>query len=90
MFVESVLRFGLPVNFQGMVLLPPRKQVRHTLHYLEEDVSSNGVLNHVLCVQVKKLREALNELYFHLDSAAGIGGGGGEDLPTGLAGFGQV
>jgi len=63
-FVESVLRFGLPVNFQGMVLLPPRKQV-------------------------KKLREALNELYFHLDSAAGIGGGGGEDLPTGLAGFGQ-
>ena len=26
-FVESVLRFGLPVNFQGMVLLPQRKQV---------------------------------------------------------------
>ena len=26
-FVESVLRFGLPVNFQGMVLAPQRKQV---------------------------------------------------------------
>ena len=26
-FVESVLRFGLPVNFQGMVLLPQKKQV---------------------------------------------------------------
>jgi len=61
-FVESVLRFGLPVNFQGMVLLPQKKQT-------------------------KKLRETLNDLYFHLDSAGGIGGG--EDVPTGLAGFGQ-
>ena len=63
MFVESVLRFGLPVNFQGMVLQPQRKQV-------------------------KKLRETLNDLYLHLDSAAGLGGG--EDLPTGLTGFGQA
>ena len=55
-FVESVLRFGLPVNFQGMVLAPQRKQV-------------------------KKLRETLNDLYLHLDSAAGLGGG--EELPTG-------
>jgi len=61
-FVESVLRFGLPVNFQGMVLLPQKKQM-------------------------KKLRETLNDLYFHLDSAGGFGGG--EELPTGLAGFGQ-
>jgi len=61
-FVESVLRFGLPVNFQGMVLLPQKKQI-------------------------KKLRETLNDLYFHLDSAGGIGGG--EELPSGLAGFGQ-
>jgi len=61
-FVESVLRFGLPVNFQGMVLLPQKKQT-------------------------KKLRDTLNELYFHLDSAGGIGGG--EELPSGLAGFGQ-
>jgi V-type H+-transporting ATPase subunit C len=61
-FVESVLRFGLPVNFQGMVMLPQRKQI-------------------------KKLRETLNDLYFHLDSAGGIGGG--EELPSGLAGFGQ-
>jgi len=61
-FVESVLRFGLPVNFQGMVVLPQRKQI-------------------------KKLRETLNDLYFHLDSAGGIGGG--EELPSGLAGFGQ-
>ena len=61
-FVESVLRFGLPVNFQGMVLAPQRKQI-------------------------KKLRETLNELYIHLDSAAALGGS--EDLPTGLAGFGQ-
>ena len=55
-FVESVLRFGLPVNFQGMVLNPQRKQV-------------------------KKLRETLNDLYLHLDSAAGLGGG--EELPAG-------
>jgi len=61
-FVESVLRFGLPVNFQGMVLAPQRKQI-------------------------KKLRETLNDLYLHLDSAAGLGGG--EELPSGLAGFGQ-
>merc|ERR1711994_512342 len=61
-FVESVLRFGLPVNFQGMVLNPQRKQV-------------------------KKLRECLNDLYLHLDSAAGLGGG--EELPAGMAGFGQ-
>ena len=79
-FVESVLRFGLPVNFQGMVLNPQRKQV-------------------------KKLRETLNDLYLHLDSAAGLGGG--EEIPgnekwkvywagnkliisiPGLAGFGQ-
>jgi len=27
-FVESVLRFGLPVNFQGMILLPQRKQMK--------------------------------------------------------------
>merc|ERR1712191_37644 len=27
-FVESVLRFGLPVNFQGMVMLPQKKQVK--------------------------------------------------------------
>jgi len=62
-FVESVLRFGLPVNFQGMVVLPQKKQV-------------------------KKLRECLNDIYFHLDSAGGDVAGG-EDLPTGLAGFGQ-
>jgi len=62
-FVESVLRFGLPVNFQGMVLLPQKKQV-------------------------KKLRECLNDIYFHLDSAGGYVAGG-EDLPSGLAGFGQ-
>ena len=60
MFVESVLRFGLPVNFQGMVLAPQRKQV-------------------------KKLRECLNDLYLHLDSAAGLGGG--EELPTGEHSF---
>merc|ERR1719466_682843 len=60
-FVESVLRFGLPVNFQGMVVLPQKKQV-------------------------KKLRECLNDIYFHLDSAGGYVAGG-EDLPTGLAGY---
>lgn len=60
-FVESVLRYGLPVNFQGMVLLPQKKTQ-------------------------KKLRDTLNHLYTHLDSA---GGGGAEmDMPAGL-GFGQ-
>ena len=51
MFVESVLRFGLPVNFQGMVLLPQKKTT-------------------------KKLRDTLNQLYSHLDAAAGGGSGG--------------
>lgn len=60
-FVESVLRFGLPVNFQGMILLPQKKTS-------------------------KKLRETLNQLYSHLDSAAG--GGNDADVPAGL-GFGQ-
>lgn len=60
-FVESVLRFGLPVNFQGMVMLPQKKTV-------------------------KKLRETLNDIYFHLDSAGGYAGG--DDLPAGLGGFG--
>jgi len=59
-FVESVLRFGLPVNFQGMILLPQKKQT-------------------------KKLREVLNDLYLHLDTAGAIGGS--EDIPQGL-GFG--
>lgn len=63
-FVESVLRFGLPVNFQGMVVLPQKKQV-------------------------KKLRECLNDIYFHLDSAGGFVGGADLDLPSGLGGFGQ-
>merc|ERR550519_1591144 len=62
-FVESVLRYGLPVNFQAMCLLPQKKQV-------------------------KKLRETLNDLYFHLDSPGAIGGTSNEDIPTGL-GFAQ-
>lgn len=62
-FVESVLRFGLPVNFQGMVVMPTQRK------------------------QVKKLRETLNDLYFHLDSAGAIAGCEA-DMPTGL-GFGQ-
>ena len=61
-FVESVLRFGLPVNFQGMVLLPQKKTTR-------------------------KLRETLNQLYAHLDSAGGAGDQQ-DDVPAGL-GFGQ-
>ena len=79
-FVESVLRFGLPVNFQGMVLAPQRKQVKYCHH------PDSKNLFHI-CIQSKKLRETLNELYIHLDSAAALGGS--EDLPTGLAGFGQ-
>ena len=79
-FVESVLRFGLPVNFQGMVLAPQRKQVK----YFRLVFFKN--LFHIY-IQSKKLRETLNELYIHLDSAAALGGS--EDLPTGLAGFGQ-
>ena len=80
-FVESVLRFGLPVNFQGMVLAPQRKQVIFPLKYF-------SIFQTILIsYQSKKLRETLNELYIHLDSAAALGGS--EDLPTGLAGFGQ-
>jgi len=63
-FVESVLRFGLPVNFQGMVLFPQKKTQ-------------------------KKLRETLNQLYAHLDAAAGGGSAADADVPAGL-GFGQA
>lgn len=60
-FVESVLRYGLPVNFQGMILLPQKKTQ-------------------------KKLRDSLQSLYAHLDSAGGSGAD--LDMPAGL-GFGQ-
>ncbi|XP_064159111.1 V-type proton ATPase subunit C 1-A-like isoform X2 [Anguilla rostrata] len=43
-FVESVLRYGLPVNFQTVLLQPDRKRSKH-------------------------LRELLDSLYTHLDSA---------------------
>jgi len=48
-FVESVLRYGLPVNFQAMLLHPSKKTQ-------------------------KRLREVLNQLYAHLDSAPSSGG----------------
>lgn len=48
-YVESVLRFGLPVNFQAMVLAPPRKsqkRLRELLNqhygYLESGVTKNS------------------------------------------------
>ncbi|EZA58381.1 hypothetical protein DMN91_005655 [Ooceraea biroi] len=44
-FVESVLRYGLPVNFQAILLHPHKKCAR-------------------------RLRDALNQLYAHLDSSA--------------------
>ncbi|NXS53705.1 VATC2 ATPase, partial [Brachypteracias leptosomus] len=44
-FVESVLRYGLPVNFQAMLLQPNRKSV-------------------------KRLRDALNVVFKHLDEVA--------------------
>ena len=40
-FVESVLRFGLPVNFQGMVLLPQKKQVRNLMNSTKEKTNIN-------------------------------------------------
>ena len=44
-FVESVLRYGLPVNFQAMVLLPQKKttkKLRETLNQLYEHLDSSG------------------------------------------------
>jgi len=44
-FVESVLRFGLPVNFQGMALLPQKKtskKLRETLNQLYAHLDSTG------------------------------------------------
>merc|ERR1712226_1094171 len=44
-FVESVLRFGLPVNFQGMILLPQKKtsrKLRDTLGQLYAHLDSTG------------------------------------------------
>jgi V-type H+-transporting ATPase subunit C len=65
-FVESVLRYGLPVNFQAMFVQPNKRSL-------------------------KKLREALNQLYAHLDSG-NMGGGNladmTEDMPT-LMSLGQ-
>ncbi|CAG0892402.1 unnamed protein product [Darwinula stevensoni] len=68
-FVESVLRYGLPVNFQSMLLYPNKKS------------------------NIKRLREVLTQLYSHLDSSAGTGGGNQQsdvvDIP-GLTGLGQT
>ena len=55
-------RFGLPVNFQGMVVLPQKKQATYPF---------NSVWKCTSFLQVKKLRECLNDIYFHLDSAGG-------------------
>ena len=55
-------RFGLPVNFQGMVVLPQKKQATYPF---------NSVWKYTSFLQVKKLRECLNDIYFHLDSAGG-------------------
>ncbi len=47
-FVESVLRFGLPVNFQGMILLPQKKttrKLRETLNSLYAHLDSPGGTN---------------------------------------------
>ena len=44
-FVESVLRYGLPVNFQGMVLLPQKKtqkKLRDTLNQTYAHLDSAG------------------------------------------------
>ncbi len=44
-FVESVLRFGLPVNFQGMILLPQKKtsrKLRDTLQQMYAHLDSTG------------------------------------------------
>jgi V-type H+-transporting ATPase subunit C len=44
-FVESVLRYGLPVNFQAMVLLPQKKtqkKLRETLNQLYAHLDSPG------------------------------------------------
>lgn len=51
-FVESVLRFGLPVNFQAMLILPlkSKKKLRDLLHKMYENVDSslaNGVFQDV-------------------------------------------
>ncbi|OQR75395.1 V-type proton ATPase subunit C 1-A-like [Tropilaelaps mercedesae] len=54
LFVESVLRYGLPVNFQGMLLHPQKRSAR-------------------------RLRDALNQLYSHLDNSAAVGPV--EDIP---------
>merc|ERR1711916_194422 len=44
-FVESVLRYGLPVNFQAMLMLPHRKcekKLRTALHDLFGHLDSSG------------------------------------------------
>ena len=56
-------RFGLPVNFQGMVVLPQKKQVFLLI--------MASMTSHLWIAKVKKLRECLNDIYFHLDSAGG-------------------
>lgn len=60
-FVESVLRYGLPVNFQAALLQPSKKSS-------------------------KKLRETLNQLYAHLDSA-NMGSGGQMDMADDIPGL---
>ncbi|XP_051822090.1 V-type proton ATPase subunit C 1-like [Antechinus flavipes] len=61
-FVESILRYGLPVNFQAMLLQPNKKNIkklREVLYdlYKHLDDSSGAIINFATDVQAYKLND---------------------------------
>ena len=50
LFVESVLRYGLPVNFQGMLIQPNKKtqkRLKEVLNQLYLHLDASGAAGHV-------------------------------------------
>ncbi len=61
-FVESVLRYGLPVNFQACVIKPQKKnakKIRDQLEHLFSGLNADAGGNHKNSKQVDALAEAM-------------------------------
>jgi len=65
-FVESVLRYGLPANFQAAVIEPRKKQsgkLRDVLNNLYKGLDGNGLSNNVEDDSMPALSLGLQEYY---------------------------
>ena len=65
-FVESVLRYGLPVNFRAAIVIPGRnqKKLRDKLNQIFESLDSAGGFNQawgLICLLVKYIFYRIND-----------------------------